>query len=165
VHLNCLFFNEKNEKDSEDFWHRKLTLKVKFWHFLTPPHHNNSQNSIISFRYVDSLAKIFLILYPRLKNSTTHIAIFCIASQQFFASSPTSEAAIDFSLSSNFGAKYLGFFSSRSLKTREKSISFAQLVYSLRKVCLLFNLILQKLKSKHTFLKKYSNWAKLTEQN
>ena len=28
--------------------------KVKFWHFLTPPHYNNSQNSIISFGYVDS---------------------------------------------------------------------------------------------------------------
>ena len=28
----------------------------------------------------------------------------------------------------NLGAKYLGFFSSRSLKTREKYISFAQLV-------------------------------------
>ena len=32
-----IFFNEKkNQKDSNDFWHRKLTLKVKFWHFLTP---------------------------------------------------------------------------------------------------------------------------------
>jgi hypothetical protein len=39
----------------------------------------------------------------------------------------------------DLGAKYLGFFSSRSLKTREKCISFAQLVYFLRKVCLLFN--------------------------
>ena len=37
------------------------------------------------------------------------------------------------------GVKYLGFFSSRSLKTREKFISFAQFVYILRKVCLLFN--------------------------
>ena len=27
------------------------------------------------------------------------------------------------------GAKYLGFFSSRSLKTREKDVSFAQLIY------------------------------------
>ena len=27
---------------------------VKFWHFLTPPHYTNSQNSIISFEYVDS---------------------------------------------------------------------------------------------------------------
>ena len=31
-----------------------INLKVKFWHFLTPPHHTNSQNSIIIFRYVDS---------------------------------------------------------------------------------------------------------------
>ena len=31
------------------------------------------------------------------------------------------------------------FFSSRSLKTREKYISFAQFVYFLREVCLLFN--------------------------
>ena len=37
------------------------------------------------------------------------------------------------------GAKYLGVFSSRSLKTREKCISFAQFVYFLREGCLLFN--------------------------
>ena len=42
------------------------------------------------------------------------------------------------------GAKYLGFFSSSSLKTREIYISFAQLVFLslyiyLREVCLLFN--------------------------
>ena len=42
-------------------------------------------------------------------------------------------------IGSDSGAKYLGFFSSRSLKTREKYISFAQLVYFLREVCLLFN--------------------------
>ena len=33
-----------------------------------------------------------------------------------------------------------GFFSFRSLKTREKYISFAQFVYFLRQVCLLFTL-------------------------
>ena len=53
-----------------------------------------------------------------------------------------------------------GFFSSRSLKTREKYISFAQFVYFLREVCLLFNFIIQKLKSKHTSLKNIQ-----TEQN
>ena len=37
-----------------------------------------------------------------------------------------------------YGAKYLVFFSSRSLKTREKCISFAQFVYFLREVCLSF---------------------------
>ena len=47
-----------------------------------------------------------------------------------------------------------GFFSARSLKTREKYVSFAQFVYFLREVCLLFNFIIQKLKSKHTSLKK-----------
>ena len=54
------------------------------------------------------------------------------------------------------GAKYLNFFSSRSLKMREKCISFAQFVYFLRKVCLLFdiivNFIIQNLKSKHISL-------------
>ena len=31
-----IFFNEKkNQKDSNDFWYRKLTLKVRFRHFLT----------------------------------------------------------------------------------------------------------------------------------
>ena len=43
------------------------------------------------------------------------------------------------------GAKYLGFFSSCSLKMREKYISFAQFVYFLREECLLFNFIIQKL--------------------
>ena len=52
-----------------------MTLKVKFWHFLTPPHNTNSQNSIISFGYVDSQAKIFPILYLPVDNSTTRIAI------------------------------------------------------------------------------------------
>ena len=50
-------------------------MKVKFWHFLTPPHYTNSQVSIVSFGYVDPEAKIFLILYPCLKNSTTRNAI------------------------------------------------------------------------------------------
>ena len=57
----------------------------------------------------------------------------------------------------DLGAKYLGFFSSRSLKMREKCISFAQFVYFLREVRLcqniIVNFIIQKLKSKHTSLK------------
>ena len=44
------------------FWQLAINPKLK------------TQNSIISFGYVDSYAKIFLILYPPLKNSTTHIA-------------------------------------------------------------------------------------------
>ena len=68
VHLSMsLTFNEKNGKVSDDCWHWKLNLKVKFWHFLTPPHYTNSQNSINSFGYVNFYAKIFLIFTPRLK--------------------------------------------------------------------------------------------------
>ena len=34
-----VFFNEKkNDEDSDNFCHRKLTLKVEFWHFLTACH-------------------------------------------------------------------------------------------------------------------------------
>ena len=66
---------KKIEKDSDDFWHRKLTLKVKFWLFLTPPHYTNSHNSIIFFGYVDSYAKKILLLYPSLENSITCITI------------------------------------------------------------------------------------------
>ena len=63
------------------------------------------------------------------------------------------------------GSKYFGFFSFRSLKTREKYISFAQLVLFSCSKNIIVNFIIQKLKSKHTSLKKYTNWAKLTDQN
>ena len=45
------------------FWQLAINPKLK------------TQNSIISFGYVDSYAKIFLIFYPPIKNSTTCIAI------------------------------------------------------------------------------------------
>ena len=87
------------------------------------------------------------------------------------------------------GAKYLGFFSSLYLKTREKYISFVQLVLLsffvfwgkcvtfqflndkihifVKKTQVIHNceLIIQKLESKHSFLKKYTFWAKLTRQS
>ena len=55
--LTGIFQSKKIEKYSDDFWHRKLTLKVKFWHFLTPPHYTIYQNSIISFDYSWFLGK------------------------------------------------------------------------------------------------------------
>ena len=58
--------------------HTQLTLKVKFWHFLTPLNYTNSQNSISSFGYVDYYAKNILILYSRTWNSITGIAILLI---------------------------------------------------------------------------------------
>ena len=32
------WYSSMKKKDSYGFWHRKLTLKVKFWHFLTARH-------------------------------------------------------------------------------------------------------------------------------
>ena len=63
-----VFFNEnKIQKDLDDFWCRKLTLKVP----ITP---------ILKIQWfhqtaVDFLAKTFVILYTYLENSTTNIAI------------------------------------------------------------------------------------------
>ena len=48
---------KKTQKDSNGFWHRKLTLKLKFWHFLTVRHSYISPNSVISFDYSWFLAK------------------------------------------------------------------------------------------------------------
>ena len=45
-----------------------------FWQLAIRPK-LKTQNSIISFGYVNSYAKIFLILYPPLEKSTTRIAI------------------------------------------------------------------------------------------
>ena len=66
----------KKEKDSDDFWHRKLTLKVKLWHFLTA-----RQNSKIFIGYVDSEANI-LLMYPPFTNSTILTAILHMPPQQ-----------------------------------------------------------------------------------
>ena len=75
VLLNWYSSMKKKYKDPIDFWNRKLPLKVKLWHFLTPPHYTNSQNSIIFFGYVVFWQKSFLILYTPLGNSTIGIAI------------------------------------------------------------------------------------------
>ena len=45
-----------------------------FWQLATC-HNTNSQNSTIFFGHVDFWAKIFLILYPPLENSTTRTTI------------------------------------------------------------------------------------------
>ena len=74
---NDIIINRKiNQTKYVYFWHRKLTLKARFWHFLTTRHHVYSQNKIISFEdYWPYWPKICLILYPFLENSTTHITI------------------------------------------------------------------------------------------
>ena len=72
-------FNKKNSpklifldeiffwKYSVDFWHRKLTFKVQFWHFLRPCHYVNLQNTAISFEYRWFLSKNFAFYDPSSK--------------------------------------------------------------------------------------------------
>ena len=50
--------------NSVDFWHRKLTLKVQFWHFLRPSRYVNLQNTAISFEYSWFLNKNLAFLDP-----------------------------------------------------------------------------------------------------
>ena len=87
---------KKKQKDSDDFWRRKLTLKVKFRHFLTPPHYTNSQNSMISFDYCWFLAKNlldFVFLSWKLHNQYCHNPHSCpfvvtTTSEIFFFKNP-----------------------------------------------------------------------------
>ena len=72
-----VFFNEKKMRkirivDIEN-WLWKSNFGT-FWQFAVNPK-LKTQNSIISFEYVDSFAKIFPILYPPLTNLTTCITI------------------------------------------------------------------------------------------
>ena len=60
--------------DSDNFWRRKLILKVKFWHFLIPPHLPNPQNSMI---YFDMLNLNSNFVPPRLKNPQT-VLPYCL---------------------------------------------------------------------------------------
>ena len=74
VLLNLHSSMKKNQKDLNEFWHRKLTLKVRICHILKPLCYSNLQNSMISFDCSWCLAKTFF-LYHYLENSTTDIAI------------------------------------------------------------------------------------------
>ena len=44
---------KKIEKDSDHFITYKIDFESQVSSLLTPPHYTNSQNSIISFRYID----------------------------------------------------------------------------------------------------------------
>jgi hypothetical protein len=75
---------------------------------------------------------------------------------------------LDLTLRVPLGAKYLVFVSSRSLKTRD--LSFGQFgnflndkIYSYVLFNIIVNFVIQKLKNKHTFLKKPQKVAKLSK--
>ena len=70
-------------KNSVDFWHRKWTLKVQFWHFLT---NCNSLKDFLkenSLKYVDSWPKILLFRTHHLRKSMTELILIGIKSPKF----------------------------------------------------------------------------------
>ena len=73
-----VFFNGKNKKASPDFCHRKLTLKVKFWHFWQLSVNPNSKFN--HFLWVCSFLgkNLSNFFYPPVKSPTTRIAILYI---------------------------------------------------------------------------------------
>ena len=92
---------KKNQKDSDDFWHRKLTLKVKFWYFLTAPHYSNFQILVISFEYSWFLAKNlsnFVSLPWKLHNRKCHneqrLYNFCLTNLSLRAKSNKTDAKL-----------------------------------------------------------------------
>ena len=70
VLLNSYSSMKKKQKASDDFWPIKLTLKVKFWHFLTPPIlcQFEKENDFISLMLISS-QKPFYFCIPLLKTS------------------------------------------------------------------------------------------------
>ena len=73
--INADFSEEVNSAFETFLKEYSYFSSQKLYHWATDQRHlTNPPNSIISFGYVDSQAKIFLILYPSLDNSTTSIA-------------------------------------------------------------------------------------------
>ena len=68
-----IFQWKKIEKDSENFWLRKLTLNVKFWHFLTPPQKESWKYGSVSYLFSCNfeyyLYIIFIVILSKKVNS------------------------------------------------------------------------------------------------
>ena len=81
----CSYFHILQWKvKSETFrWHRKLTLKVKFCHFLTARHYTSSPILVISIVCSWFLAKNFSICIPPLK--TPQLVLSYLRVDQFFS--------------------------------------------------------------------------------
>ena len=64
-------------KNLVDFRHRKLTLKVQFWHFLMN-HNSWTDLKKRSFEFIDSWPKILLFRTHHLWNSTTKLILLSL---------------------------------------------------------------------------------------
>ena len=75
---------KKIEKDSDNFWHRKLALKVKFWHFFdtSPLTQFSKFNNFLWVCWF--LGTIFQILYTPVEKSTTRILYSSVPSNSIY---------------------------------------------------------------------------------
>ena len=71
IFLDEIFF----WKNSVDFWHRKLSLKVRFWHFLTNRNSSKDFFKANFFEYVHSWPKSLLLRTHHLWNSMTELIL------------------------------------------------------------------------------------------
>ena len=113
------------------FWQLAINPKLK------------TQNSIISFGYVDSYAKIFLILYPPFENSTTRIAIV-ILSGGFPVKQAQSPRPIERRLTFNHHSAYFSW--QGRVESSEYFCRFNQNISSLP-----FNVVCKNIIDKDTF--------------
>ena len=95
IRIFLIFFSLKNTNLGAHF------LLVEFCDKI----YANSQNSTISFEYVDSQAKIFLILYPPFEYSTTRTAIVPTALLNFQSSYLVSSSICNQNDNSNDNSK------------------------------------------------------------
>ena len=75
VLLNSYYSIKIIQRNLNDFWCKKLNLKVRFWHFLTPPCYTNLQTSMFSIDNSWFLAKNlsnFVSLAWKLHNRYCH---------------------------------------------------------------------------------------------
>ena len=72
--LNLISSNKKKSyKIRQVFFHWKLTFKVQFWHFLMNHYSLYSQNTMLSFEYVEFWPKFLLFITHHLWNSRTEL--------------------------------------------------------------------------------------------
>ena len=70
-----IILNQKNQTDSDDYCHRRFSLKVRFWHFLTNFHSLYSQKQWFHFHSLIFIQKQLLLMTHRQRNSIIQLTL------------------------------------------------------------------------------------------
>ena len=71
-----IILNQKNQTDSDDYCtHRRFSLKVRFWHFLTYCHSLYSQKQWFPFHTLIFIQKQLLLMTHRQRNSINQLTL------------------------------------------------------------------------------------------